>query len=133
MLKLIFLPILFFFIILITLFFMTGQVLVRWWRNMTMTPEQRRQAEEEYFRRTSQRGYQPEPEDNADRFSGDYFSRDTEFEAQQRRQAENARQQQRRSTRVDGGVTIIDGRDQRGQRKIIPDTDGEYVSFEEEH
>ena len=137
MLKLLLLP---FFILLllgIAMILLAWQLVMRWWRNLTMSPEERQRVEEEYFKRTAYRNYSAKGEDETSRqqgFGDDYFNRDTEFEELQKRKAEarKQQQQQRRTTRAEGGVTIIDSRTPKEHRKIIPENDGEYVSFEEQ-
>ena len=89
--------------------------------------EARRIAEEEeYFKRTSTKHYWKDEE--APKFKDDYFkSSNTEGRPKQK-----PRQEPRRTTQTDSGVTIIDGRgNQQAERKIFNDNEGEYVEFEE--
>jgi len=133
MFKLLLLPLVFFLLVVLVSVLMAGHAFVRLWQTLTMTPEQRERAEEEYVRRTSRRFYRDEEQEPGERFGDDYFSRDTDFEQQQRQQAERAWQQQQQATRTPDGITIIDRRDpEQRNRKFFSDDDGEYVQFEEE-
>ena len=98
--------------------------------------------EEEYFRRTSTKRYQPE--DGMPKFSKDYFKSSDEQTAKEQPQThkgqfkaqEQPRQQEettaQRATTTSSGVTIIDERaGQQSERKIFNEGEGEYVEFEE--
>ncbi len=133
MLKILLLPLLFIFLVVLVSVLMAGHMFVRLWQSLTMTPEQRRRAEDEYVRRTSQRRYREDVQDEQPHFGADYFSRDSDFEEQQRQQTERMRQQRQQATRTPDGITIIDHRDpEQRNRKFFSDDDGEYVQFEED-
>lgn len=101
----------------------------------------RKIAEEEaYFKRTSTKHYHEEQKPN---FKKDYFKGAEEkpkAKPQQPRQEQKPQQEQkpkqdtttRRTVDADGGVTIIDDRvNQKTDRKIFDDGEGEYVDFVE--
>ena len=91
--------------------------------------------QEEYFRRTATKHYQPE--EKKPTFADDYFKSVEEQKKEEQPKAKEQPQQKqettaRRSAPTDSGVTIIDERASRqSERKIFDDGDGEYVEFEE--
>ena len=93
----------------------------------------RKEAEEdEYFKRTSTKNYR-KAEDDEPKFAKDYF-KGTEEKPKQRPQESPKAQEETtaRRTTTDSGVTIIDSRsEQKADRKIFDDSEGEYVEFEE--
>jgi flagellar biosynthesis/type III secretory pathway M-ring protein FliF/YscJ len=101
--------------------------------------EARRQAkEDEYFKRTSTKNYK---KDDTPKFKDDYFkSVDNQAETKDKKQETKKGSEQRRyeetttrrTVETGDGVTIIDDRgNQKSDRKIFDDNEGEYVEFEE--
>ena len=88
--------------------------------------EARRMAEEDaYFKRTTNKHYR---EEDKPKFKKDYFKRSESEKPNTSQQQQNTR----RTMKADGGVTIIDDRnEQKPDRKIFDDSEGEYVEFEE--
>lgn len=79
--------------------------------------------EEEYFRRTSNKYYHKEETAN---FSKDYFK--SCDKGKDEKQQQDSEKKTARQTTSSEGVTIIDERD---DRKIFNNDEGEYVEFEE--
>ena len=93
----------------------------------------RKEAEEdEYFKRTSTKNYR-KAEDDEPKFAKDYFKGTEEKPKQRPQESPKAREETTaRRTTTDSGVTIIDSRsEQKADRKIFDDSEGEYVEFEE--
>lgn len=93
----------------------------------------RKEAEEdEYFKRTSTKNYR-RAEDDEPKFAKDYFKGTEEKPKQRPHESPKAQEETTaRRTTTDSGVTIIDSRsEQKADRKIFDDSEGEYVEFEE--
>ena len=88
--------------------------------------EARRMAEEDaYFKRTSNKHYHA---DDKPKFKDDYFKRSESEKPDTNKQQQTTH----RTVKADGGITIIDDRnEQKPDRKIFDDGEGEYVEFEE--
>ena len=98
----------------------------------------RKIAEEDaYFKRTSTKHYHEEekPDFKKDYFKGSGTDGKPKAQQQQSKQPQQPKQEEatiRRTVETDSGVTIIDDRNnQKNDRKIFDDSEGEYVDFVE--